>query len=440
MGLEPERRVWRAFAGCAALCLIPAIAQAQEIRDYGPFLTSPIPFNPDRGRNVSVLDRERPEYEPTGIPVGGFIAYPEVTAGVGYSDNVLGNTTVKRSDGFFALDPSILLESNWSRNSVTLSGGGNFRRFFDVTEKNEDGYHADATGRLDIKQGTYILGSAGIRRSYQAQYASDVPENTLGNIAYLRKQALLRGQYETGRFRIIGAANVVNLDFNDVRSLGGTVIDQDFRDRTETVGAARLEYALSPDLSVFGEGDYKNIDHDQKLIGTVPNRDGHEFKLLGGVSFDLTALMRAHVGAGYIQRDFDASQQYPRMSGLAFDTRIEYFPSGLSTVSLVVKREIEEAVTSGTSGYFADTAAIRVDHELLRNLLLYIGSQYQRNDFENLDRKDEIALFEGGANFLVSQEWALGGGLLYSRRSSSGAAAGPEFDEFRATISITLRR
>ncbi|TDN81210.1 outer membrane beta-barrel protein [Stakelama pacifica] len=430
----------RSLAGCIALCGVPAAALAQQVENYGPFLASPIPFSADRGRNVSVLDRERPEYEPTGIPVGGFIAFPEVVTGVGYSDNVLGSGTNRQSDGFVAFDPSIRLESNWGTNSLSIDGGGVFRRFFDVTSRNENGYFADITGRLDGERGTYLLGSAGVRRAYQSQYASDIPANTLGNISYVRSQVLLRGQHEMGRFRILGAANVVGLNFSDVRSLGGAVIDQDFRDRTSAIGAARLEYAVTPDFSVFGEGDYTHIAHTRKMIGTLPNRDGEEFRLLGGVSFDLTALIRAHIGAGYIQRDFQSDAQYPRISGLAYDTRIEYFPSGLSTVTLIAKRDIEEAVTLGISGYFANTAAIRVDHELMRNLLLYIDGQYQRNNFKDIDRIDKIALFEGGANFLVSPDWAIGGGVNYSKRKSSGALSGPEFDEWRATLSLTFRR
>ena len=92
--------------------LAPAAASAQQSGE--PLLDTTLPPTYDRGRNVSVMDRERPELDPIGIHLGGFTALPSVQFGLGETDNALLTQTERKHDGFVTVKPRVLVRSNWS--------------------------------------------------------------------------------------------------------------------------------------------------------------------------------------------------------------------------------------------------------------------------------------------------------------------------------------
>jgi hypothetical protein len=428
-----------ALSGAAAIA--STLASPASAQTVGAFLDSPIPPTSNRGRNVSVSERERPEYDATGIALGGFVLYPEVDAGIGYSDNVFNTQTNRRSDFYAAIDPEFRMESRWSNHELRVSGGAEVRRFFEEPLRNQTALYSRVDGRYDISRDTNVVGFAQARRAYQNQFSSSVPDNAIQPAEFTQVTAGLRGQHRMGRWRAIAAADVNEFDFNDIILADGTRFEQDFRDRTVTRGAGRLEYAVNPDAAVFGELNLSSIDHREPLINAVqPNRDGGEVRLLAGVSFDLSALVRAQVGAGYIRRGFEADDVYRPISGFAYDVRLEYFISGLTTIGFAAIRSIEESVITTSSGFVANTFELRADHELLRNLVLTWAAGYQTNDFVGIDRMDELFSYRGEATYLFAPEFGVRAGVRYLDRDSSGTVPGQTFNEWQGLISLVARR
>jgi hypothetical protein len=430
-----RRGLYGALLAVTSLAAGPAYAQA-----VGSFLEGAIPPTADRGRNVSVIDRERPEYEAQGIGLGGFVLYPEVEAGVGYSDNVFNTETNRQDDFYLALDPQFRLESRWSNHELRVAGGAELRRFADQSLRNQSGLFTRIDGRFDISRDTNVIGFAQARRAYQAQFSSSVPDNAIQPAEFVQASAGLRGQHRANRWRAIVAADINDFDFRDVALTNSARLDQDFRDRTVLRGAGRLEYGVTPDASVFGEVDLSSIDHRQDRIGSQPNRDGDEVRALLGISFDLSALVRAQIGGGYIRRGFEARDVYPRISDFAYDLRLEYFLSELTTISVAAVRSIEESVITTSSGYVANTFELRADHELLRNLILSAAGAYQYNRFKGLDRSDEVVSLRGEGTYLLSSTVGVRAGVRYLDRDSSGPIRGQTFDEVQAIASLILRR
>ena len=70
------RRGYR-FGLFVAAAMLPGWAQAQSITTRS--FDNAIPFTYDRGRNIGVLERDRSDFEPIGIAVGGFTAFPSIT-------------------------------------------------------------------------------------------------------------------------------------------------------------------------------------------------------------------------------------------------------------------------------------------------------------------------------------------------------------------------
>ena len=318
----------------AAFWAVPAAAQITE----EPFLQSEIPFDFDRGRNVSVVDRERPEYQALGIQTGGFTLYPRIQAAVGYTDNVFGSDLNKRDDFFFSLDPQITASSNWSRHSLTASASANIRRYAEEDLKNTEGWNVGVDGRYELQGSSYIAAGARARRSSEELYSGAFPEDAVGTVDYDQIGGYLRANYQVSRVRLLASADVNKFDFSDVAGLTGP-IDQDNRDRTVYRTSGRAEYALTPDASIFVQGAYSRSEYRTDLLPGIDNRDSDEVRVIGGASFDLTALIRGSVGVGYVKRSYD-SPLYNAIDGISADVRLEYFITELTTISLNGRRAV----------------------------------------------------------------------------------------------------
>jgi hypothetical protein len=202
---------------------------------------------------------------------------------------------------------------------------------------------------------------------------------------------------------------------------------------------ARGEYAVSPDTSLFVQGGYTDTTYKYPLTTGIPNRDSNEFNVIGGASFDLSALIRGGIGVGYVNRRYD-SPIYRDISGVSAEAKIEYFPTQLTTVGLNVRRTVQDSYFGTSSGFFATAAALRVDHELLRNLLLNAQVGYEQDDFVNQNARSKIVRYSAGGRYLLNRNF--GFGLLVGRdnRSARGTVGLQAFDETRALLSIVLQR
>ena len=103
-------------------------------------------------------------------------------------------------------------------------------------------------------------------------------------------------------------------------------------------------------------------------------------------------------------------------------------------------RQCSDSAFGTTSGFFATAAALRVDHELLRNVLLNAQVGYEQDDFVGVDAKSKILRYSAGGRYLVNRN--LGLGLLVGRdnRSGSGSIALQTYNETRAMLSVVLQR
>jgi hypothetical protein len=148
--------------------------------------------------------------------------------------------------------------------------------------------------------------------------------------------------------------------------------------------------------------------------------------------------VRGSVGVGYVKRSYD-SPLYNAIDGVSADVRLEYFITELTTISLNGRRYIEDSTFANSGGYFNTGAGIRIDHELLRNLLLNAAVDYENEDFKRIDRDDNIYRIQGGARYLMNRSIGLGTTVAYTSRKSSGVDATRDFDEVRALISLLLQ-
>jgi hypothetical protein len=424
-----------------------------------------------RGRNVSVLERQRPEYDSLGEHIGGFTLYPKLEAALGFTDNATGLNNHAVSDEFGIIKPQLELQSNWSRHALDLAAGGEFHDFVNKGGQDEDGWYVRGNGHLDVYGDSYILLGADADHTYDDRLNAGAAVNAAKPVPLQTEGVYTRGVWQLNRIRTTVGFEDRQYDYRNVPAqdvdtglVRGTLVNSD-RNRNEWRFIGREEFAISPDTAVFAQVGYSDDEYNHPFIvvplSTGPNpptetvnRNSTEIRGLVGANFDFAALMRGEFGVGYVDRTYTAAglHRYPTISGAMFEGKLEYFPSELTTVTLVASRLVQDAIYSITSGgYFADSVNLRVDHELLRNLLLNVGVGYDRDDYEGADRHDHVVSVHGGANYFVTRSIGLGLSVNYADRGASGSVFNnvansqfilpkPNFDVTTVMFSLVLQR
>lgn len=336
-------------------------------------------------------------------------------------------------------NPSARLRSNWDRHQVQLQASGAFRRFFSNAIRNEDSYNLGALGRLDVGDSLEITGEGQYAQQFETPITGDVASSLAVLSQYKRDFLSLRGQYGMGQGRLTLAADRSHFAFDPIRLPNDVVIDQQNRDRTLTRATAQAEYAFTPSISVYGQLSYGDTSYDTLLAPGVANRGSDSYRFIAGTNFDLSSLVRGTIGLGYAQRNYN-SPLYEDVDGLSVEAKVEYFPTELTTYGLNLRRVIEDSNIGNTNAYFDNRASLRVDHELLRNLILNAVGEYAQQNFIGSNRKTTFYRAAGGARYFMNRLLGLQMQLSYIKRDASGEDLGQQFNEFRGQLTLVVQR
>ncbi|AYO77231.1 hypothetical protein EBF16_10210 [Sphingobium yanoikuyae] len=424
------------FGAALALSGGQAMAQASN----STTLIQPV-ISPDfrRDRNVSVLERPHPDFDPLGYRVGSFLVNPALTVSPGFTSNVYTDNANKKSDAFLITQPSLSLTSDWNVHRLRLVASGDIRRYAKATVRNQNGWSASAIGRLDVNQDLVIDLSGEAGRRFESPFADDVVANTTNVSSYLQAMVNARATYKMGRTRLVASLERSSFEFNSVDFLDQPSRDQGFRDRKMNRVTGIADFALSPSLSLYAELVYDRNDYDHLLANGNANRDSNGYAIIGGTNFDLAGLMRGSVGVGYSRRDYK-SDLYPDAKGLSVEAEVEFFPSPITTVAITARKQIQDAALGLTGAYSDNRLGARIDHELLENLIISATADIAKRDYFEGPQYTNVRSFSTEARFQMTRGLSFSGNLRYGSSRPHGGNLGNAFDEFRAMLSVRIRR
>jgi hypothetical protein len=121
----------------------------------------------DRGRNQSVLEHYRPDYQPQGLNVSSFKVFPSLETGGGVSDNVYQTNDARKTDVFGAVKPQLDVRSDWNMHELTFLANTYLRRYVGQTTRDLTLFNVGGQGRFDIGDAGAIYAEARYDRSYE---------------------------------------------------------------------------------------------------------------------------------------------------------------------------------------------------------------------------------------------------------------------------------
>jgi hypothetical protein len=270
------------------------------------------------------------------------------------------------------------------------------------------------------------------RTSASSQLQSEEP------IEYDVTSAYVAATRTSGRVKLSGRGDIRDFNYEDGVTSTGVVVDQDDRDRTVSALTGRVDVALSPATALFLQGTANDRDYDVASTLTTAARDSSGFELLAGANFELGAVARGEVAAGYIEQNFDESV-YEDLSGLGARVSLEWFPTQLTTVTLTGARTIEDSAIVGSGGYVSVNTALQIDHEFRRNVILSGQVSYGNDDYDGIDRTDKRIGVTATATYLINRHLGASLSASHYEQNSDGADSGVNFDINKLMVSLVTQ-
>lgn len=412
------------------LAMSSGAAHAQSVRGALSSSADQAGDNFRRDRNVSVLQRPHPGYEALGLRQGGFMVWPKLTAAGEYNDNIFATEDGKVADGIFRTTPEINVTSNWSRHALNAHARTTFNQYLENSNQNTTDYSLGADGQLDVLRSLTVFGGADFSQATEPRTSAG-SEGQPFPVQYEQSSVFLAAAKTFNRLKLSARGDWK--EFNYLNTTGN--FPQNDRDRDQWLATARADYAVSPDTAVFVElsGNWREyrlgtspIENGVAVYPNFVNRDSDGLTALVGANFDLAALVRGEIGVGYMEQSFKDSA-LDDYSGFGARGQVEWFPTQLTTVALTGSRSVEDASMPGASTYISSNLGLKVDYELLRNVIVSGNASWGEDNYRGIDRKDKRYGAGLSASYFMNRSVGLNLAYNWYKKEADGTDASVAF-------------
>jgi hypothetical protein len=377
----------------------------------------------DQQESVSVRDRPRPEYDPLGMRFGGFNLHASLDLGLTSTDNLFAEETGEDEDTIFTAGLRGRLSSDWSRHALAFEAGGTTVSHDDFSSEDHDTAFAGASGRLDIGARSNLSARARFAHEVEPRNDPDAPAQGIPLVEYDRTELAASAQHTFNRFRVTGTVAQAQNEYDGAQSV---------RDFDETSLTGRVEAELTPRIGLLAQATTDERDYDN-----TPALSSEGQTYLVGATINFTDLMQGEIALGHFEREYDLPLT---TDGVAASARLEWYITRLTTITLAARRNAEDVIGATTAiPYIQTEYGGRVDHELLRNVILTGGVEFGRREYEVIDRDDEYMSADVGADYLVNHRVVLRGRYVHDEVESDGVNAYRDYEENRVTFGVGLR-
>ncbi|MEQ1493870.1 MAG: outer membrane beta-barrel protein, partial [Terricaulis sp.] len=367
-------------------------------------------------------DRDRPEYDAPGRRLGSFNLNASLDLAITSTDNLFAAPDGAPSDVddiYYGVSPNVALSSDWSRHAVAFDAGARFLSHEDFSAEDADTHYVRATGRFDIGQNTALRGS--VRSSHEVSPRTDPDSPFVGApVEYDRMDTGVGITHRFARFNVNLDATNSEYDYDGVQS---------FRDNEESAIRGRIEAELSPRIGLLLSATVDERDYDNS---PQFNSDGQAYMV--GVSLN-TDLMRGEISVGQFERDYAGVAG--TFDGLAVAGNVEWYITPLTTITVDARRDADDQIGAFSGEpYVTEEYGIRVDHELLRNVILTGSARFGNRDYDTIPRKDDYNEWELGADYMLNPNAAV---RFRYQHDEVDSPAYRDYEVNQATLGLTLR-
>ncbi|WP_431268980.1 outer membrane beta-barrel protein [Dankookia sp. P2] len=389
----------------------------------------------DVERGVTVTSRQRRDYNPLGVRLGGFTLNGQIDGGPGYDSNLEGTKTNKKSDGFMDEAAAVTLDSDWTRHGVGISGNMDSRQYFTNNGYNWVDWDLGGYGRYDFDARTNTEARYRHYRDHLDVYSVDVQSAGITRpVPYDSDEFQVSGTTQFGRVGLLGTGMHRTYRFQDV-VIGGVPNRVSLNDFDTTIGALGTSYA-------FSQGRYANVifrvqDINLPETGIAGSRQLH----LGGAG-RLHLRFRRSLARAHRLWLAGARLQGSRSEELCRACRGRPIDLGADPVDhgpAERRPDHRESIRVDAVSFYRTLGAVGVDHELKRNIILSADFRADYREYQSPNQTAFDGVFTATARYLINRNLSVVGTYAYSRRfeATNGLS---EFDRnlFQVRLRVAL--
>jgi len=328
-------------------------------------------------------------YSPLGIRGGSFMFFPAVELSAAYASNP---SAVPHGAGspYFVVAPELLVQSDWSRHSLTASIVGSYTDYTNgsfVPSLNRPYLNSKIDGRIDVSRDTQIVLENRVLVSTDNPGSPNLPaglaslpiDTTLGGTlgvvqAFNRLIVSLKGTFDRVQYQ------------NSTLTDGETASNAD-RDLNQYAGIARVGFDLDAGVKPFVELQQDARVYDQQFDSGGQQRSSLGTSVKAGATVDLFGSLSGAMAIGYLDRTYQ-DPTLPKLSGLIADGALIWQATSLTSAKLTAASLVSESTVPGVSGELSRDVAIEVDHAFRRWLIGTLQVGYGQDNYVGEGRLD----------------------------------------------------
>ena len=383
---------------------------------------------------VTVKSRARPAFDPLGVRFGTLLVRPSLAESIGYDNNIFGGSA-RHGAWRIVSSPSVLAAIGRSDASVGFFASADDARYLGQPSQDRTDGSVFVGGTVDLGRDKLTLGAGYLARHEDRTALDALPSDKPVGFRVDNIRASYAADF--GRVTLAPA-----LDFNrwrfDNTTILGTPAPQSARDRTTLQGGLTIRYNWMAGRDFVLVSRLLDTRYDSAPPG-FPTNNSDSWQTLFGVDWDDDTVWRFRALGGVQYRHAQASSIASAATAIA-EGEIVWSPSGLTTVRGTLTRGIEDAAQSGLSSYTYTGAALTVDRELLRNVLLTASASVRHASFNRSGGEQYGFGAVAGAVWLINRHFRLSLTEEYTdvrnRHLPAGTVAG---NYVRSLTLLTLR-
>ncbi|MDB5315498.1 MAG: outer rane beta-barrel protein [Rhodospirillales bacterium] len=384
-------------------------------------------------RGVTVTTRPRPEFDPAGVRLGSFRLDAAAETGIGYDDNLFGTERNQRGSPVLSNSVAASLQSQWSVHALGMNARIETLNYTDQRDLDTVDWLIGGVGRYDIDSVSSVELQVAQRHSFLSVQTLDLQRaGAREPLPFDEQLARVTARTAFNRVSLSGFGQFRHVAFDGGENLA--LADNTLAvDYNSYAAGSTLAYSISPGRSATLSVRAEEIDGEGRRGRFI---DSLTLEALVGFVYDFDGIYQASFGVGYARREFrDNSRR--SLEGIGIDARFVYLPTQLTTLTLVVRRGVDDSVRSGGEGFLRTIGTLRVDHELQRNIIIGAGLSYERREYSSASQNATDAILALSAQWLINRNLSLIGTYQHVKRFDASAGI-QEYDQNVAFLRLRI--
>lgn len=339
----------------------------------------------------------------------------EAAAQIQYDTNIYNVDTPKRSDTAGILKPGFKLVTDLPRHGAEVVGKAEVRRYFKTEDENSEQYELVGRGFLELGDRMAVSGEAGIARKIEMRGTAGDQFDTDRPVHYTERRVAAQASRTGGKLELSIGGAITKLKFSDPTS-GGVPLDLSFRDAVIRLGKVRADFNLNPRVAVYTELSVNEVDYTQN---DSPSRDSNGYSLLGGIHFQVSALVDVQGAIGFIRQNFD-DPQTKTAKGIDYELKVNWTPTPRWKLTASAARVVDPSPLSNVPAIVRSNFELKVQRAVSDRILLEVGVAHVHEDYRMNFRADKRYLAFGAVRYRLAQHVELGVQAGYRKQDSGG--------------------